>query len=237
MSRKIFCNALGTLERVLNVLADSKRRASPSGGCAAIALLLLAVVAPPALAQVFGPVEALDSNASLDTGDDIYPEIATDGGGTWVAVWGSSDTLGGTIGADMDILVARSTDGGATWTALAPLNSNAAGSVGWNLEPQVAADGAGTWVAVWDSEDSPGGWFRGPVAADILVVRSTDGGATWTAPVALDANAAGDSMRDDFPQIATDGAGTWMAVWQSSGPHDGASLADAHILVARSTDG
>jgi hypothetical protein len=43
--------------------------------------------------------------------------VTTDGQGTWVAVWDSTDSLGGTIGTDGDILVARSTDGGLTWTA------------------------------------------------------------------------------------------------------------------------
>ena len=58
-------------------------------------------------------------------------EVTTDGLGTWVAVWQSGDSLGGTIGwRDWDILVARSTDDGATWTAPVPLNTNAASDVG-----------------------------------------------------------------------------------------------------------
>ena len=36
--------------------------------------------------------------------------MTTDGAGNWVAVWDSADTLGGAIGTDSDILVARSTD-------------------------------------------------------------------------------------------------------------------------------
>ena len=69
---------------------------------------------------------ALNSNAAVDgTSHDAFIQVTTDGAGNWVAVWFSNDTLGGTIGADNDILVARSTDNGATWTAPAPLNNSA----------------------------------------------------------------------------------------------------------------
>jgi len=84
-----------------------------------------------------------------------YPQIATDGAGTWVAVWGGG--LGaGPIQGHIDILIARSTDGGATWTAPVALNSNARG-YGTNYAPAIATGGAGTWVVVWQSEDSLGG--------------------------------------------------------------------------------
>ena len=52
--------------------------------------------------------------------------MTADGAGNWVAVWYSNENLGGTIGTDNDILVARSSDAGATWTAPAELNTNAA---------------------------------------------------------------------------------------------------------------
>ncbi len=69
-------------------------------------------------------------------------------------MWYSFDSLGGTIGTDADILVARSMDAGETWTAPAPLNTNAGSDTrndGW---PQVTTDGQGTWIAAWQSDDS-----------------------------------------------------------------------------------
>ena len=45
--------------------------------------------------------------------------------------------------------------------------------------------------------------------------RSSDGGATWTPPGAFSADAATDSASDVWPQLATDGAGHWVAVWWS----------------------
>jgi hypothetical protein len=49
---------------------------------------------------------ALNTNATDDSGDDSRPQITIDGGGSWVVVWDSADSLGGTIGTDSDILVA-----------------------------------------------------------------------------------------------------------------------------------
>ncbi|NIP86081.1 MAG: hypothetical protein GTO03_11145, partial [Planctomycetales bacterium] len=92
----------------------------------------------------------------------------------WVAVWKSAENLGGTIGTDWDILVARSTDNGATWTAPAALNTNADSDSGDDSEPQVATDGAGNWVVVWQSNDDLAG-TSGP-DYDILRAHSTDNG-------------------------------------------------------------
>jgi hypothetical protein len=156
---------------------------------------------------------ALNTNAGSDLGDDDYPQVTTDVGGNWVAVWHSADDLGATIGTDYDILVARSTDNGATWTDPAPLNTNAPTDSGADMYPQVATDGAGNWLAVWRSEDDLGDTIG--TDEDILVARSTDNGATWTAPAALNTNAGSDLGYDLQPEIATDGAGNWLAVWQS----------------------
>ena len=138
--------------------------------------------------------EALNTNAATDSGNDLVPEVMTDGAGNWVAVWYSDDSLGGAIDTDDDILVARSSDAGATWTAPAALNTNAATDSGRDWAPRVATDGAGNWVAVWDSTDSLGGTIG--IDRDIFVSRSSDAGATWTAPAALNTNAATDSDTD-----------------------------------------
>ena len=113
------------------------------------------VVAAQARAQFGVPISApapLNTNAGSDSGDDYWQQVTTDGLGNWVAVWYSYDDLGGTIGADADILVARSTDSGVTWTAPAPLNTNAGSDSGGDEVPQVTTDGLGNWVAVWYSD-------------------------------------------------------------------------------------
>jgi Neuraminidase (sialidase) len=173
---------------------------------------------------------ALNSNAATDFGNDGQPQVTTDGAGNWVAVWASWFSLG----TDADIVVSRSTDAGATWTAPAALNTNAATDSGHDFMVEVTTDGAGNWVAVWDSHDWLGdtiGWD-----ADILVSRSTDAGVTWTAPAALNTTAATDSGGDHAPELTTDGAGTWVAAWYSYDSLEGTIGTDGDILVARSTD-
>jgi Neuraminidase (sialidase) len=177
---------------------------------------------------------ALNTNAATDSGQDRRAQVTTDGLGAWVAVWGSDDSLGDTIGTDYDILVARSTDNGATWTAAAALNTNAGTDSRHDFVVQVTTDGAGNWVAVWDSQDSLGDTIG--LEHDILVSRSTNAGATWTAPVPLNTNAATDSGGDHTPQLTTDGAENWVAVWESYDSLEGTIGTDGDILLARSTN-
>jgi Neuraminidase (sialidase) len=162
------------------------------------------------------PPAALNTNAATDSEHNCAAQVTTDGLGAWVAVWASYDSLGGTIGTDWDILVARSTNNGATWTAPAALNTNAASDVGDDSQPQVTTDEKGTWVATWHSTDSLGDTIG--TDRDILVARSTDDGATWTAPAALNTNAASDAESDTNPQLTTDAQGTWVAVWEYEDP-------------------
>src|SRR5262249_2234897 len=115
--------------------------------------------------------QLLNTNGATDSGLDTDLRLATGGAGVGQTVWASFDDLGGTIGTDGDSLFARSTDGGATWTTPAPLNTDAAVDAAHDDQPQVAADGAGNWVAVWRSIAPSGPYGRD---ADILVARSVD---------------------------------------------------------------
>ena len=176
----------------------------------------------------------LNSNAGADSGHDFSPQVTTDGAGNWVAVWGSRENLGGTIGTDMDILVSRSTDAGGTWTAPTTLNSNAETDSGDDFVPQVTTDGAGNWVAVWHSDASLGGTIG--TDYDIFVSRSTDAGGTWTAPAPLNTNAGTDTGGDTNPQLSTDETGNWVVVWRSNDTLGGTIGSDYDILVSRSAD-
>jgi hypothetical protein len=98
-----------------------------------------------------------------------------------------------------------------------------------NRSVTVATNGAGTWIAAWQ--------YRLPAAftdTDIMFSRSTDDGATWTSPAALNTNAATDLYIDDtLPDIAYDGIGTWVATWTGRsffGP------TFTGVLASRSTD-
>ncbi len=174
----------------------------------------------------------LNSNAATDSGTDHFPQVATDGFGNWVAIWSSTDSLGGTIGTDYDILVARSIDNGATWTPPVPLNSNAASDTGHDRYPQVLlTDGNGSWVASWSSTDMLGGTVGSDF--DILVSRSKDNGATWTAPQPLNTNAATDVGTDVICRMDQDARGNWVALWYSNDGLGGSFGNDNDILFAR----
>jgi hypothetical protein len=175
----------------------------------------------------------LNTNAAADREGDFLPQIATDGLGTWVALWYSRENLDGTLGNDQDLLFARSTDTGATWTDPAPLNTNASSDEGQDRNPQLVTDGLGSWVAVWVSTNTFGDTLA--MDEDIVVARSTDAGATWSAPEALNSNADRNTRTDDEPRLATNGQGTWVAVWQSKEGSGGLDN-DYDILFARSED-
>lgn len=155
----------------------------------------------------------LNNDFATDTRTDWQARITTDGAGHWVTVWRGDDNLRGPYGQDGDIYVARSSDGGATWSDPAPLNTDAAIDQWTDAEPQVATDGVGHWVAIWNA------------TFGIKVARSTDAGLTWTDPLSID------GASDLFPDLATDASGTWLAVWHTITP---GSYYD--ISVSSSTD-
>ncbi len=183
----------------------------------------------------WGDASPLAGNAGSDRGDDLSPAIATDGHGTWVVAWSSDDTLGGALGRDRDILFVRSIDGGRTWSRPVPLNVNASSDWGNDNEIALATDGEGHWAAVWSSTDSLANRIGGD--SDLLIARSSDGGATWTHPMPLNTNATRDAAFDTSPDVMTDGSGRWVTVWSSGAPRGGPFGPDRDILSSWSADG
>ncbi len=161
------------------------------------------------------------ANASVG-GNGASPVIAPDG--TFYVFWRDS--------FQQFLWMSRSDDAGATWTpdgsivAMHPLPSSVpAGEGGYRLLnlPSAAAAPNGDLVVVWNDQ------LLGD--ADILAIRSSDGGDSWSAPVRVNDDPAG--ALQFFPWVAIDGAGNVHVVWYDR-RHDGVDL---DVYYASSTDG
>ena len=179
----------------------------------------------------------LNSNATTDgpaLAEDINPSLVTDRKGTWLAMWNSFESLGGTLSGGRDAFFSRSTDNGATWSSMAALNTDATTDTRQDLEPKAAPDGNGNWVAVWEVSE----FGAGPTGSDqdIFSAYSSDDGLTWSAPIHVN-DATTDSGVDADSEIATDGAGNWVIVWTTFEDIGGTIGTDRDIAFARSADG
>ena len=187
----------------------------------------------------------LNTNARTDTADDHESNVtlATNGAGLWIAAWLTTNSFGGELGSDHDLMFSRSMDNGVTWSDPAILNTNARTDSGYDWAPALATDGNGNWVVVWQSDEDLTA-TGSPDDLDILYAWSSDSGATWSAPAYLNSSALdttepgwpGYDGTDKWPQIATDGAGHWITVWWSETSLNGIIGDDSDILYATSSN-
>lgn len=167
----------------------------------------------------FGAARPLNTLAATD-GDasDSEPSVTSAGGGKWLTVWRSSNDLGGTLPADvLHPLFSRSDDDGATWTAPSALELTTS-------RVTVESDGAGVVIVVGCAD------FFDVAPNDVEIIRSADGGSTWSLVSAL---SIPDKPFNSTPVVATDYAGTWVVAWSSGNSVYGS---DADIYFVRSDD-
>jgi hypothetical protein len=163
---------------------------------------------------------SMKSNISTSGSLDFQPEIATDGDGHWIALWSTS------VAGDRDIYYAASADNGASWTPAAPLNTTAASDAVDDTVPHVVAGGDGRWMAVWQV-------MSGDV--DVFGATTTDDGLSWSAPFAVNTDAATDVEDDLVPRIATDGL-NYAVVWVTDKPVQPLIGSDDDVVMAISSD-
>ncbi len=118
------------------------------------------------------------------------PQISVDPSGLFVAIW--SINSGG-----IDIVQTSTSTDGVTWSSPVSISNPGSDSV----SPVVKGDSLGGFIAVWKS--NIGGFFV------IQTSTSTDG-IVWTTPVDV-SDPASDSSD---PQLAVDGSGNYVAVWE-----------------------
>jgi sialidase-1 len=133
-----------------------------------------------------------------DDGVHTYriPGLATTTKGTLIAVFDARNKGGGDLPGDIDVGMMRSTDDGATWGTMQRImdyDANVPGSRGNGVgDPAVLVDkktGAIFVVALWSK--GARAWFgSGPgmspdETGQLVIVKSTDDGVTWSAPVSI----------------------------------------------------
>ncbi len=120
------------------------------------------------------------------------PRVASDQqSSTFLVTWSSRNSLGGAIGDDADVLLARADfilQPG--WSAPLPINGNAASDAVFDHDPDLATDGNGAWAVVW-SEQSCSDFFGNIVCttSNVRSAYSTDNGQTWVAEAEVEADA------------------------------------------------
>lgn len=132
------------------------------------------------------------------------------------------------------ISVAKSTDGGATFGApksvahfIAIRTVTGGGNVRTNSDPWIVVDKNGVVHIAYDATPAPGS-----DRSDIFYTRSTDGGATFSAPKKV--NDDGTSTTQIFPSIAAAADGTLGIKWwdrRNDAANDG--LTDVYMSISR----
>jgi hypothetical protein len=152
---------------------------------------------------------ATPANLSESGQDADDPRIAVDGSGNAVAVWRRSD------GNDDIVQSSRLVAGGVSWST--PVNVSPAGIQ--SATPRIAVDGSGNAIAVWRLADAGG--------TIIQSSRLAAGVVSWSTPVQLSIS----GFSSDNPQVAANGSGNVVAVWQQS------NGSNSIVRVSQSTDG
>ncbi len=170
------------------------------------------------------------TNQAISAGkDDIDPRAIFDDGELMIT-WSNGDANSG------DIYYAHSTNfttapdtGSISFTSGVVYEGVGTEEVG----AMAAADASGNWVIVYEGENAspadPDDTY------DIYAVRSTDDGATWSAPVLVN-NDANDNGEDGDCRV-TYGGGSFVAIWKSESDMGGTVGTDEDIFVSASANG
>jgi hypothetical protein len=181
--------------------------------------LLAAALSLPVPAQTFSPNIRVNDDAAGSM--QMAPQVRVDRQGRVYVVW--SDFRTNTEG---DLYISSSTDRGITFSASRPVYTGGAAISGMQRGVQFAIDSRGWLHLVWLEQ-------KGDM--DVFYSRSTDMGATFTAPVRLSGDSAKHSQ--DFPSIAVDSSDNiYIAFIDNRDLRNGLSNA-AQLYFTKSTDG
>ncbi len=141
-------------------------------------------------------------------------------------------------------MFSKTTDGGVTWSQgriiFDPGQKNQ--TIGNQIVVPTAGPAAGMLIDGFDLILTKGGFGKPRASFSVAVIRSSDGGATWSQPTIVSGQnfahvtIAGHDVRasDELPEFAAGPTGTLYAVWQDSGF---SSIGTSKIALSQSTDG
>lgn len=157
------------------------------------------------------------------------PQLAVDTNGAIHAVYGVGDS----------IRYCRSDDGGKSFSEPAALPSVFDMSLGMRRGPRIAVSLEAVCVTAIGGRQGKGR------DGDVLALRSTDGGKTWSEPVLV--NDTADSAREGLHAMSSGPSGELCCVWldlrnqkteiMASTSRDGGATWSTNMLVYKSPDG
>ncbi|GAA1973113.1 sialidase family protein [Amycolatopsis minnesotensis] len=216
-----------------------RRFLARAGMLLAIAGVSFTPMAQAAAAPAAKPSQPVNSKpdavvAVAASGKNAYfPDLVRLRGGSLFAAYREGV---GHVGMDGKLLSVTSADGGRTWSAPRPLLDTPFD----DRDPKLTVTDRGTLFVTYFEID----WRTSPaISRGTSVIRSDDGGRTWTAPKKIDTAMTGPSNESDsgywlgwaasHGAIVATGGGALLAPLYGTLPHDKWQRAS----VVRSTDG
>ncbi|MCA9253274.1 MAG: exo-alpha-sialidase [Phycisphaerales bacterium] len=126
-------------------------------------------------------------------------QSADDSDGQWMVAFAQAG----------EVFVSRSSNSDSSTAVGTERNWSTPSRVAVGVNPSIASGLEDSWVVAWEQTGLLG------EDIDILAAQSRDGGMSWDEPEPLNADANEDSNEDLGVQLASDGAGSWLAVWYS----------------------
>jgi hypothetical protein len=157
-------------------------------------------------------------------GKQIAPEAEVAPDGMLYVIW-SDFREGGERGG---IYLARSTDRGESFGVGRNVIPGARPEAGMQRGPQLEVDRFGVLHMSWQE-------FNANQNISARYARSTDGGLTFSTPLAVAADSG--LYNQDFPSIAVDSSGNPFMAWIDSREQESGSSNNAQLYVVRSRDG
>ncbi|HYC56494.1 MAG TPA: sialidase family protein, partial [Candidatus Binatia bacterium] len=174
--------------------------------------------------------EAPRTLRTIQAREYLETRVAADGAGTWIVSWSARNSR--------ELGLVRSVSNGVAWSQPIQVlpatdDTDDASSISPGSLSLLHVSGH-TWTMGFSSRPPAAKGFGGD--GDIFVLRSIDGGASWSEPLPVNSYARIDSGTDSQPVMAVSD-GKLLAAWTAHDPLGGPLEPNSDILTATSGDG